>query len=75
MRQLMMAVYCALLVALGRALYTHYLSKSQHSCEVDTVTIYLPFTQRETEAQRLQPSLKQQVAGFNPSWRTPGPCS
>ena len=47
----MMAIYCTLVVVLGKALYTHYLSKSQHPCEVDTVN-HLPFTQRETEAQR-----------------------
>ena len=37
----MMAIYCTLVVVLGKALYTHYLSKSQHPCEVDTVTISL----------------------------------
>lgn len=67
----MMAIYCTLLVALGRALYTHYLSKSQHSCEVDTVTISL--YPEGNRGPKIASSLKQQVAEFNPSWETPGP--
>lgn len=43
------SVDCSLVVVLGKV-YMHYLSKSQHLCEVDTVTISL--LQRETEAQR-----------------------